>query len=159
MEAALAVSPRQRRVKPDRREARAGWYEPLDWVLVRSPLLPFRRYLELEEDERAELPTALEEPRVRRALSVASPALFERLASEPSSAGSGRRRRLGALRYLIRMATRPTPYGLNAGVALGRWDERTDLELADGDTVRARLDMGLIANLITELEFSPRGGA
>jgi len=152
MEAALAVSPRQRRVKPGRREARAGWYEPLDWVLVRSPLLPFRRYLELEEDERAELPTALEEPRVRRALSVASPALFERLASEPSSAGAGRRRRLAALRYLIRMATRPTPYGLNAGVALGRWGERTDLELADGDTVRARLDMSLVANLVAELE-------
>lgn len=142
----------RRRATPGQGDSRAGWYEPLDWVLLRSPLLPFRRYLELEDDRAAELPTALEEPRVRRALSVSSPALFERLASEPSSVGSGRRRRLGALRYLIRMATRPTPYGLNAGVALGRWGERTDLELADGDAVRARLDMGLIANLIAALE-------
>jgi class I lanthipeptide synthase len=147
----LTLSARQR-ATPEQRHSRAGWYEPLDWVLVRSPLLPFRRYLELEDDRAAELPAALEEPRVRRALSVSSPGLFERLASEPSSTSSGRRRRLGALRYLIRMATRPTPYGLNAGVALGRWGERTDLELADGDAVRTRLDMGLIANLVAALE-------
>jgi lantibiotic biosynthesis protein len=147
----LTLSARQRAL-PEQRGSRAGWYEPLDWVLVRSPLLPFRRYLELEDDRVGELPTALEEPRVRRALAVSSPSLFERLASEPSSTSAGRRRRLGALRYLIRMATRPTPYGLNAGVALGRWGERTDLELADGDAVRTRLDMGLIANLIMALE-------
>jgi thiopeptide-type bacteriocin biosynthesis protein len=128
------------------------WYEPLDWVLVRSPLLPLARYLELGELGDDELPAALDEARVRRAIAVSSPALFERLESEPSSPSVRRRRRLGALRYLIRMSTRPTPYGVNAGVSLGRWGERTNLELADEDVVRARLDMGLIGALVAELE-------
>ena len=56
------------------------------------------------------------------------------------------------LRYLIRMSTRPTPYGLNAAVSLGRWSEKTDLELSSEEVVRARLDMGLLTALIDELE-------
>jgi hypothetical protein len=121
------------------------WYEPLEWVLVSSPLLPLERYLKLGEH-------ALDDPRVRRAIAVASPALFERLQSEPSSSGARRRRRLGALRYLVRMSTRSTPYGANAAVSLARWGERTTLELAEGEVLRARLDMGLIAALTAELE-------
>ena len=50
------------------------------------------------------------------------------------------------------MSTRPTPYGLNAGVSLARWGERTNLELAGADVLRARLDMGLLAGLIAALE-------
>ena len=138
--------------------ADAGWYEPLGWVLVRSPLLALERYLELGESGRdpqtaeQELPAAVGDPRVRRAIAVSSPALFERLEAQPSSAGARRRRRLGALRYLVRMSTRPTPYGVNAGVSLARWGEQTDLELADADVLRARLDMGVVAALIAALE-------
>jgi hypothetical protein len=133
-----------------RTTSEGGWYEPLEWVLVRSPLLPLDLYLELGEDgsDPQALPTAVHDPRVRRAISVASPALFERLDSEPSSAGARRRRRLGALRYLVRMSTRPTPYGVNAGVSLARWGQQTNLELTGTDVLRARLDMGLLSALI-----------
>jgi lantibiotic biosynthesis protein len=82
---------------------------------------------------------------------VASPSLFEQLERSPSGASASRRRRHAILRYLIRMSTRSTPYGLNAGVSLGGWGEETDLELAD-DELHARLDMGLIDSLIKHLE-------
>lgn len=129
-------------------------------MLLRTPLLPVERYLELGaggrpgEDGGGDmgLPRAAADPRVRRALSVASPSLFERLARPPSGSAAVRRRRLAVLRYLIRMSTRPTPYGLNAGVSLAGWGERTDIELGDGDEVRARLDMGVVDALIGELE-------
>ena len=127
-----------------------GWYEPLEWVLVRSPLLPVERYAELWSgtDSEAGLPQAVRDPVVRRAIAVASPSLFERLGRPPSSPSALRRWRLAVLRYLIRMSTRPTPYGLNAAVSLAGWGAKTDLELGSGEVVRARLDMGLLDALI-----------
>jgi lantibiotic biosynthesis protein len=134
----------------------AGWYEPLDWVLVRSPLLPVERYLELQAapgpGSERELPEAVRDPVVRRAIAVASTSLFEQLGRPPASPSALRRWRLAVLRYLIRMSTRPTPYGLNAAVSLGRWGEETDLELSSEEVLRARLDMGLLDALIGELE-------
>ena len=138
---------------------RAGWYEPLDWVLVRSPLLPIKRYLELEGGRQpgheAELPRAVRDPVVRRAIAVASESLFGQLARPPSRPSALRRWRLALLRYLIRMSTRPTPYGLNAAVSLARLGEETDLELGSEEVVRTHLDMGLLAALIDELEGRP----
>lgn len=128
----------------------------MDWVLVRSPLLPVQRYQQLhgggEPASEGDLPQAVRDPVVRRAIAVASPSLFERLGRSPSSRSALGRRRLAVLRYLIRMSTRPTPYGLNAGVSLARWGEHTDLELGGEEVVRARLDMGLLDALIGELE-------
>jgi thiopeptide-type bacteriocin biosynthesis protein len=120
------------------------WYEPLQWVLVRTPLLPVERWLELADGE-----PGLDDPGVRRALAVASPSL-QREVEQDGLADA--RVRQAVLRYLIRMSTRPTPYGLNAGVSLARWGERTDLALADADVVRARLDMGLLLALVGALE-------
>src|SRR6478736_1702384 len=109
------------------------WYEPLDWVLVRTPLLPVQRWRELADGA-----PPIDDPRVRRALAVASPSLARDLAG---AGDTGTRARLATLRYLLRMSTRPTPYGLNAGLAL-----------ADGDVVRARLDMGLLMAFVDALE-------
>jgi thiopeptide-type bacteriocin biosynthesis protein len=132
--------------------ARLSWYEPLDWVLVRSPLLPIERYRELQGGGEAEVPEAARDPLVRRAIAVASPSLFERIGRPPSSASALRRRRLAVLRYLIRMSTRTTPYGLNAAVSLAQWGERTDLELDGREEARARIDMSLVDALIGRLE-------
>jgi thiopeptide-type bacteriocin biosynthesis protein len=120
------------------------WYEPLGWVLVRTPLLPARRWRELAGSA---LP--LGDPRVQRALAVASPSLARVLAKDVDA---GTRARLAALRYLMRMSTRCTPYGLNAGVSLAGWGERTDLALDAADVVRARLDMGLLMAFVGALE-------
>ena len=120
------------------------WYEPLDWALLRTPLLPVQRWRELADGA-----PPIDDPRVRRALAVASPSLARDLAG---AGATGTRARLAALRYLLRMSTRPTPYGLNAGVSLARWGERTELALADGDVVRARLDMGLLMAFVDALE-------
>jgi thiopeptide-type bacteriocin biosynthesis protein len=133
-----------------RRCPASGWYEPLDWVLVRAPLLPVECWLELADRDAAE--SLAREPAVRRALAVASPSLFARLEHEPAGASAARRRRQGILRYLIRMSTRCTPYGLNASVSLAEWGERTDLALAEEEVVRARLDMGLLDAFVGGLE-------
>src|SRR5947209_1616781 len=70
------------------------------------------------------------DPRIRWALVVGSNALLDDLERSSSSSKDAARLKGKLLRFLIRMSTRPTPFGLFAGVALGRWGQETDLVLA-----------------------------
>jgi lantibiotic biosynthesis protein len=59
-------------------------------------------------------------------------------------------------RYQIRMSTRPTPYGLFAGVALASWGEKTDLRIrATLARTRTRPDMAWLMNLVMSAEADP----
>src|SRR5438128_1736106 len=119
-------------------------YEPLDFVMVRAPLLPIEAYLALSDQVNhndagqsmlhplmfEEGSLAPRDPRIRRALAVGSSALLDDLErSTPSSKDAGQLKGK-LLRFLIRMSTRPTPFGLFAGVAPGHWGQKTDLALA-----------------------------
>ena len=56
-------------------------------------------------------------------------------------------------RYLIRMSTRPTPYGAFAGISLLRWGDRTTLTVRnDKDRIRTRPDMGSLVGLCLALD-------
>ena len=57
--------------------------------------------------------------------------LARALSVTPPDARKAAKVRGKLLRYLIRMSTRPTPYGMFAGVALSEFGEETDLRLAD----------------------------
>src|SRR6266852_9809966 len=57
------------------------------------------------------------------------------------------------LRFLIRMSTRPTPFGLFAGVALGHWGAITDLALsAEPPRTATRPDMAWLLPFVQKLE-------
>jgi len=91
--------------------SRQTLYEPLDFAVVRVPLLPVDTMDQLGDDPS----TALSEP-VRAALAVASIVFSDALnkgngAVPPDTIPALRR-------YLIRMSRRPTPLGLFAGVGL-----------------------------------------
>ena len=106
-------------------------HRPVGFFALRSPLLPFDEVFEPEPGPtlRARLPLLLKAPEVREALFLASPELEGRLdgwlAAADSHAG-GAPQPVGAddialslARYLSRMATRPTPFGLFAAHATG----------------------------------------
>jgi thiopeptide-type bacteriocin biosynthesis protein len=143
-----------------------GLYEPLDFVMVRAPLLPVENYLRLGSSrDSAEADGRSAEPvegfitcdtAVRRALAVGSSSLLSELDRRAPSGRKAGRARGKYLRYLIRMSTRPTPFGLFAGVALGQWGEETDLALsaAAGHT-RMRPDMEWLLRFVMALEARP----
>jgi thiopeptide-type bacteriocin biosynthesis protein len=130
-----------------------GWYRALDFVLIRTPLLPVEDYRALSAGL-----NLLDGPRadaVRLALEVGSPHLTDALA-RPLRGADADRRDGRLLRYLIRMSTRPTPFGLFAGVTLTRWGDRTDVGRSDEKPRRrTRPDMGWLLRFVAEIEAAP----
>jgi lantibiotic biosynthesis protein len=126
-----------------RRRGARTLYEPAGPVLVRAPVLPVEAYLGLAPD-------APLDPLVRTALAVGSRDLLDQLDRKRTERG-----RATLLRYLIRMSTRPTPYGLFAAVGLAETGDATDLRIAGPPRTRTRPDMEWLLALVRRLEARP----
>ncbi|HEX8002703.1 MAG TPA: lantibiotic dehydratase [Mycobacteriales bacterium] len=152
-------------------------YEHSGAFVVRAPLLPFSTVAELDTGESAiaawragdpgavaaavatdrdalakNLHALLEDPVVREAVWLASPALDERL-----DAGEDLVRPL--LSYVTRMSMRSTPFGLFAGCAAGEvGGPLAPLELPGRDAAKrhTRLDFGFLAAVIASLRDDPQ---
>ncbi|GIH02231.1 hypothetical protein Rhe02_02980 [Rhizocola hellebori] len=121
--------------------------------MVRTPLLPVEAAMDLLTDRDAALDRLVAMPEVRRALLLSSPALFDAVERGPSR---DERTRSALLRYLMRMATRPTPFGASAGVALVSFGKETTVQHAgESMRTRSRLDLEWLAGLIQSLEENP----
>lgn len=154
-------------------------FEPCGFMMVRAPLLPTDVLLPLFEAvstsgggvsdgelaavldggvlaTRAYLREQLEDVRIREALLAGSPDLFSaipRWVDEPTTR-KGRQAEINVLRYVLRMATRPTPFGLFASVAFGHIAPQTQIQLGPmaRNRKRTRPDMQWLLALIYELE-------
>ncbi|HEX7836135.1 MAG TPA: lantibiotic dehydratase, partial [Kofleriaceae bacterium] len=104
---------------------------------------------------RARLAALIARPEVREAIFVASPVLEGSidgwLADPTSEAGQKTERSL--VRYVSRMAARPTPFGLFAGNTVGTLGEATHLELATRGSYRrySRIDGDYLSKLTDAL--------
>jgi len=107
-------------------------------IVLRTPLLPlaeFSRWADGGADLaalRAHLRALVEQPAIRDALFVASPDLDDSLPLwlEQPDSPRGQKVERTLVRYLSRMAVRPTPFGLFSGVSAGTLGDVTRLELA-----------------------------
>ncbi|MFB9903868.1 lantibiotic dehydratase [Allokutzneria oryzae] len=136
-------------------------YRAARFFMLRTPTLPASEFLALTggppEDTRQRLRELAEVPRVRQALHVASSSLTAGLAHLGSDSKKSARAYSSLLRYLTRMSTRPTPYGLFSGVGVGRFAERTTLTLAADPVARTRTraDLGWLLTVIKQLDEVP----
>jgi lantibiotic biosynthesis protein len=152
------------------KEPPAPLFRALDFVVVRTPFLPVEAYqalcgsggfLEPQPGRIGPLDALFATPaerHVRRALRVASDSLVAAL--ERGEHGDLDDRHAGQLRakllrYLIRMSTRPTPFGLFAGVGLAHWGRSTDLRLGPRVQTRTRPDMAWLMALVQAAEGDP----
>lgn len=127
-----------------------GLYQAADFFVLRAPLLPVAAYYELGAGRAHALD---DDERVQRALTVASERFFEALRSTPAQDVARAKVDAVLLRYLIRMSTRPTPFGLFAGTGLGCWGDRTDLELSsERRPQRTRPDMAWLMQVVQAAE-------
>lgn len=100
-------------------------------------------------------------PEIERALLVASASITQGIKSLHQENTPQRRiahvySRL--LRYLVRMSTRPTPFGLFAGVTSGLFAEQTTVQLAEPalKRIRTRPDMAWLLAIIEYIEHDPQ---
>jgi thiopeptide-type bacteriocin biosynthesis protein len=152
-----------------------GWRMPEEGIVLRAPLFSVDALARLEvassmdpagggsagaEQTWSALSAALREllqdPRVREALFLASPALDESIDEwlRGPEDGSGRLVR-SLLAYVTRMCTRATPFGLFAGVGIVRLSGSTSLDLGrDPLRRRTRLDYGFLTALTADVAGS-----
>lgn len=145
-----------------------------DFFVLRSPGLPqaalFQRCARINtspsgtgdpEATRQRVRDLVQDAVVREALALASPDLAARIdawleGSLASAAAQNVERAL--LKYLSRMSSRSTPFGLFAGVSMGRWDAASRLSLGAWRASRkaVRLDWGVLEELVDRLEREPQ---
>jgi thiopeptide-type bacteriocin biosynthesis protein len=131
-------------------------YEPSGFFVLRTPLLPiddFLAWAEAGKKDRIALRRALraivERPVVREALHVASPSLGRGIEvwKERPETDDGVKVEAALVRYVSRMMTRPTPFGLFAGCSVGIVGQRTELTVSAAGLGRrhARLDFQVLS--------------
>ena len=133
----------------------SGTLRPSGFFALRTPLLPFDEVLEWGENDaarlRARLDAAFSRPELREALFLGSPDLEEAIEIWRRDPGSGRGPGLerALVRYFVRMASRPTPFGLFGGISVGVVGPRTRLVTVARDRYRrhTRLDIGYLTAL------------
>jgi lantibiotic biosynthesis protein len=157
-------------------------HRPSSFFVLRSPLLPvevLHRLFGAEDVEEASaaqaeavggleallrereqrtlsrLAAIAEGAHVREAIFVASPSLdaaIERWQRHPDADGA-RKTALSVLRYVARMCTRSTPFGLFSAISIGDLGGRTSLRAAPIATCRphARIDTHLLCAVIDKL--------
>ncbi|AHM68476.1 hypothetical protein LK13_11670 [Paenibacillus polymyxa] len=148
-------------------ETMKNLYKTLDFFMVRAPVLPMEEFLkcfstETGGDEEATVAAInhLSElslnPVIREALAASSPTLLESLIHMYSSDNPRKQGQVikAFIRYIIRMITRPTPFGLFSGVTYGQFGEQSHLCLQGPDTFRkrARPDMEWLLKMVELIE-------
>jgi len=135
-------------------------YQALDLYMMRTPVLPLAVYHELRSDNPTpQLAHYAQDPMIREAIAVASTSLLTSLPQLEASASPRKQEQTasGLLRYLIRMATRPTPFGLFSGVAHGRFAAASALKISDlsQHRKRSRPDMHWLLKILERVESDP----
>lgn len=110
-------------------------YTPFDTYCIRTPMFPLEYFLELTESKEISdtvLKKQLRNPLVIEALYLASPELHDQLikwsAGEITEEKKIKRIRSTLLKYLARMSTRCTPFGLFAAIGTGTLGGETRIE-------------------------------
>lgn len=132
-------------------------------VIARTPLLPLDAVLDvLRSDDvfASLLQTLRADPVIRQAIRIASPTLSVAV-NEWCATGvpANDRVPLRALAYFVRMSSRPTPFGICAGIGEVETGEDTTLAIdSDGRRTKTRLDMGLLTDLCRDIEKGEHRG-
>jgi thiopeptide-type bacteriocin biosynthesis protein len=140
---------------------------PLDFFMFRIPILPIEFFKaicfvkenkdNLSEDFYNMITTLSQNPSIRETIAIASKSLFNSVEKIKKIKNSKKRETtiINFLKYLIRMSTRPTPFGLFAGITTGNFvNTETNITILTVDNFEKKVkpDMEWILNIIKEIE-------
>jgi lantibiotic biosynthesis protein len=140
----------------------------LDFFMVRSPILPIEVFKELTsydmdsmsndrfQNALFKLKQLANNPIIREAITVVSPSLLESLPYLENEKYNKKQQQVlsSLLRYVLRMTTRATPFGICSGVTYGTFGSETKIRLKNSQLhkKRTRADMEWIMNIVRQLE-------
>lgn len=139
-------------------------YRNFSNFILRSPLFSFDFISELVSGVSTPEEKLLEvcrRPVIQEAIFLASPDLFSQmkqwLDGELTDAKKREKLHHSVMRYILRMSSRPTPFGLFAGFSIGKWSDITDVTLVEqsGYERHTRLDMNYLCALAQDLAKHP----
>ncbi len=132
-------------------------YTPFSNFIVRLPLMPIEFYnglLQSTDTNKIEDYILDKELPIRNAINLANYRLLTNI-TELRKLNNDKYKKVtdSLLRYLIRMSTRTTPFGLFASVGVGRWSNKTSMSFSIKNRfINARVDTELLARLAMKLE-------
>jgi len=138
-------------------------YLPFNHFVFRSPLFPFNSFIQdLEKISLSEnnFINLLKSEILQEAIYLASPILFEEILRYLSKGLPNKKEEVrfkySIVRYLCRMSTRCTPFGLFAGCSIGKIDEHTEISLKKIESYNrhTRLDMNYLCSLTQDISQS-----
>lgn len=135
-------------------------YSQFDKFVFRSPTFPFSaidQFTNSEDISEDYFDKIMENDVVKEALFLSSPALLEELERLKDGKNKDKKYiddlRISLAKYLLRMASRCTPFGLFAGFSLGTFSNKTDIRLKEISEYRThtRFDMNYLVALSLNL--------
>lgn len=134
-------------------------YKSFHFFIIRFPFLSYNLLNTIMQDIDSLL-TIFSNNIVKEAIFLSSPTLYSELLKlvEGKMKEPNKKNRLiySFERYVNRMSTRCTPFGLFAGCALGKIEDKTDIVLKDSYTRKTRLDMHFLCALYDNLIKIPK---
>jgi len=135
-------------------------YKNFTRYVLRAPLFSFSFYeklteqAEISEDQFKEI---WKDPIIKEAIFLASPSLFSEVEKwnkgEIADKSASEKIQHSVLKYISRMSSRCTPFGLFAGTSVGDFSEETSIKLHDKSKNRrhTRLDMNYLVALSQDI--------
>ncbi|PIE93639.1 lantibiotic dehydratase [Bacillus fungorum] len=132
-------------------------YTCLDFFMYRSPILSLDFYRSIFCNDEISLEEIVNNPVLREIIAVSSPDLLNSIINLKKETKNKKRKQLlrSCISYIIRSSTRATPYGLCAGVNIGKF---SDVGYIDNKPLIAhkkntRPDMEWLLNIVKQIEM------
>lgn len=137
-------------------------FKSLNFYMLRTPIFPIEIYEKifcnhslLDNGEHDILNIVANSNEIREAILVSSLSLYNELVNIGEEKNHRKREQIlsSLVKYLIRMTTRTTPFGLFSGVTRGSFNDLTKIQIdKDRNIKRARPDMEWIYAIIRNIE-------
>lgn len=125
-------------------------YKPFPYFIYRAPLLPINE-LDITLSNKEKVTKRLQKDQLKEAVFLGSPALSSEINKIVDGTDKDLKEEnrilLSCVRYISRMSTRCTPFGLFAGCGIGTIGDETNIIVDDGIGRTTRLDMSYLSSL------------
>lgn len=132
-------------------------YECQDHFMIRIPSYPVHIFNKINDENPSELHSTFhkeaDEEFFEESILVASQDLYLSIKNTPTSNKKKRHLDSSILKYIIRASTRPTPYGLFAGVGLGNFSDHSRVVVDEESYLKdVRVDAHWLTHIVHQIE-------